>query len=56
MTSIHEDGIGFAFFLLLYTKCSGQEFLDSQALVYFSMFVDVFVLFAALTSSTRLEY
>ncbi len=34
MASIHGDGIGFTFFLLLYTKCSGQEFLDSQAWVY----------------------
>ncbi len=35
MASIHGDGIGLQFiFLLLCTKCSGQEFLDSQALIY----------------------
>jgi hypothetical protein len=52
MASIHGDGVGFACFLLMYTKCSGQEFLDSQAWFFF-IFVDVCV-FAALTSSTRL--
>ncbi len=35
MASIHGDGIGLHFFLLLCTKCPGQEFLDSQMWVYF---------------------
>ncbi len=43
MASIHGEGIGFQFFLLLHTKCSGQEFLDSQVWVYLSIFVYVCV-------------
>ncbi len=34
IASIHGDGIGLQFFLLLYTKCSGEEFLDSLMWVY----------------------
>ncbi len=54
MAFIHGDGIGFTNILLLYTKCSGQEFLDSQAWVY-SFYICGCVCFVALTSSTRLE-
>ncbi len=56
MASIHGNGIGLQFFLLLYTKCSGQEFLDNQTWVYSLHICGCVSFFVALTRSTRLEY
>jgi hypothetical protein len=53
MASIHGEGIGCTNFL--YTKCSGQEFLDSQTWAYLFHICGCVCVFAALASSTRLE-
>ncbi len=57
MASIHGEGIGFAIFLLLYTKCSGQDFLIARCGNVFLPYLWMCVcFFAALTNSTMLKY